>query len=76
MYRLAIFFSGGADEAAELQDRVAALMCARSRAAPRPETAGYVVALEAVAEPPDDDAFVALVSEGAQRVLVGPPELL
>jgi hypothetical protein len=74
VYRLAIYVGDELDEATALQDCVARLLHRRSRTAPR--GSGYVVTLAALPEPEDDDAFIALVTDGTQRVLLGPPEVL
>jgi hypothetical protein len=76
MYRLAIYFDAGADEAEELHDRLADLMREHTLAATAPGRVGYVLALAVVQQPEDDDDFVELVTEGAYRVLLGPAELL
>jgi hypothetical protein len=74
VYRISIYVGGERDEVTALQDRIARLLHRRSGAAPARH--GYVVALTAVPEPEDDDAFVALVTDGADRILLGPPEIL
>lgn len=74
MYLLSIYVGGDLDGAIALQDCVARLLHRRAR--PAPERNGFVVTLSTLPEPADDDAFVALVSDGAERILVGPPELL
>jgi hypothetical protein len=74
MYRLCVYVGGELDGATALQDCLARLLHRRSRTAPARN--GYVVTLAALPEPEDDDAFVALVTDGADRVLLGPPEIL
>lgn len=41
---------------------------------PDREKLGYVVALGGLEEPDDDDEFVALITEGAYKLLIGPAD--
>lgn len=72
MFRVAIFFDGGVDEAEELTACIADLM--HDHTAPERDRAklGYVVALAALDEPDDADEFITLVMDAAYMAFLGP----
>jgi hypothetical protein len=72
MFRLSVFFYGGADEAEELAEAFADLMLDATALERDRERLGYVVTLAAIDEPYDDDDFVALLMQGAYLALLGP----